>query len=473
MATADMPDKIEDEFLSCPVCHDRFSDPRVLDCLHSFCSPCLAKYLEVSKKKEYVREAPTCPVCHEPFVLPASGVEGLKGNPFLAGICDTLRVYHESLQSKSEIPCSGCDKNIANLSLSYCLQCGEFLCAGCVKYHRRMKATKEHQCIERKDFKDIKSWATSRSQVITLCQKHKDEPMKLYCKECDVPACVLCSIQGHKGHSFIDVAHAREKCRNAIIAPLNDAEERVSMIQYYIDEASRVKQNLEENKKKTLTDIDARADQLIKSLTKQVRGHAEKLKRETNERYTRKDEVVTEYKDKLEVDLRRASDACDYSRKVLGYGNSEEIIEMKQKLVKKLQVICASKVEELNTTGGIQLTKAESQPIIQSSHIGRVIWNMGESEFPKTVNVGDRVEPSMGWILDNQGTGVNRKGTVTSKLDGGLRVKVKWDDDKKEGIYRFGYNGFYDIDLADEKCGDKKFTLKQGWMSWMIGRKET
>ncbi|XP_070553605.1 E3 ubiquitin-protein ligase TRIM56-like [Ptychodera flava] len=470
MATAAVPDKLEDEFLSCPLCHDKMSDPKTLDCLHSFCSPCLAKYVEVSKRN--VREAAKCPVCHEPFVLPASGVEGLEDNVFVAGIFDTLKVYHECLKSQSEIPCSGCDRNIASLSLSYCLQCGSFLCADCVKHHQRMKATKEHQCVERKDFKDIKSWATSRSQVITLCKKHKDEPMKLFCKECDVPLCVLCSIQGHRGHNFIDVAHAREKCRNAIIAPLNDAEERVSMIQYCIDEALRVKQNLEENKKKTLTDIDARADQLIKSLTKQVRDHADKLKRETNERYTRKDEVVTEYKDKLEVDLSRASDACDYSRKVLEYGKSVDIIEMKQKLVNKLQVICARKVEELNTTGGIQLTKAESQPIIQSSHIGRVIWNMGESEFPKTVNVGDRVEPSMGWILDNQGEGVNRKGTVTSKLDGGLRVKVKWDDDKKDGIYRFGYNGFYDIDLADERC-NQETKRPSSWISRVIGRKET
>lgn len=34
-----------DQRLSCPVCLERFSDPRLLDCTHSYCRKCLINVL--------------------------------------------------------------------------------------------------------------------------------------------------------------------------------------------------------------------------------------------------------------------------------------------------------------------------------------------------------------------------------------------------------------------------------------------
>lgn len=34
-----------DQRLSCPICLERFSDPRLLDCTHSYCKQCLINVL--------------------------------------------------------------------------------------------------------------------------------------------------------------------------------------------------------------------------------------------------------------------------------------------------------------------------------------------------------------------------------------------------------------------------------------------
>lgn len=41
-----------DQRLSCPVCLDRFDDPRLLDCTHSYCKKCLVNVL-TKRLKEF------------------------------------------------------------------------------------------------------------------------------------------------------------------------------------------------------------------------------------------------------------------------------------------------------------------------------------------------------------------------------------------------------------------------------------
>ncbi|XP_070553604.1 E3 ubiquitin-protein ligase TRIM56-like [Ptychodera flava] len=448
MARANALSKIEEDFLTCCICFEKFSDPKQLDCLHSFCLHCLVGYVE---KNGHFRQAPKCPVCRAPFRLPKDGARGLRDNFFVAGICETMNAYSRSIDKSVKISCSGCDEVLHNQSASYCLQCGGFLCENCLRHHQRMKATKEHQFIGQRELKDVKSWATSRPHLISVCKNHREEMVKLYCKECEVPACVLCSLQDHRGHDVIDIAVAGEESRNDVDALLTTAQTDVSKIQFLIDGARRVKQSLAENKEKTLTEIEERADQLIKSLTKEVRDQADKLKRETNQRYTRKDAAVTDHEKKLEADLRRASDACDYSEKVVTYGNNVEVVTMKSKLVFKLRSVCDQRLEGLTITGGIQLSDAESKPRVQSIDIGRVVWKRGGPELARKVKVGDRVERSADWTWDDQDGGLDCKGTVVSEVEEGLWIKVKWDHNGKENTYRLGYGGYYDLELADEK----------------------
>jgi hypothetical protein len=55
--------------LKCGICSDKFHDPKLLSCLHSFCSNCLRRYVE---KGKYKTKFP-CPLCTRSIDLPKNG----------------------------------------------------------------------------------------------------------------------------------------------------------------------------------------------------------------------------------------------------------------------------------------------------------------------------------------------------------------------------------------------------------------
>ena len=58
--------------LICPLCIDTFSQPRSLQCLHSYCEKCLEGLQKATKVSEGVR----CPECRAWTELPHGGVKG-------------------------------------------------------------------------------------------------------------------------------------------------------------------------------------------------------------------------------------------------------------------------------------------------------------------------------------------------------------------------------------------------------------
>jgi hypothetical protein len=49
------------EQVTCPICLEHYSDPRVLPCLHTYCRHCLEDLLAKGKRKASV----VCPECRE------------------------------------------------------------------------------------------------------------------------------------------------------------------------------------------------------------------------------------------------------------------------------------------------------------------------------------------------------------------------------------------------------------------------
>ena len=76
MATScPLSDQISD-IMECPICVERFTDPKVVSCGHTFCLKCLLKYGEHDKPGEQV----ACPLCRANFVIPPGGFADLPNN---------------------------------------------------------------------------------------------------------------------------------------------------------------------------------------------------------------------------------------------------------------------------------------------------------------------------------------------------------------------------------------------------------
>ena len=94
-------DKISQHF-QCDICQDRYKQPKILDCVHSFCQKCLEDYYTSRYK-----DAPKipCPVCRQETVLPDTRIQGLKTNFHLMGIMEEVSKEEKAARSGNGTKC--------------------------------------------------------------------------------------------------------------------------------------------------------------------------------------------------------------------------------------------------------------------------------------------------------------------------------------------------------------------------------
>ena len=132
------------EHLCCPVCTNRFTHPKQLPCLHSFCLHCLQRIQATSGSRDTI----LCPECRRNFTIPGNGdLNTLPTNFRLNSLLDALPVTE---CKTSGVKCGNCDKR--RQESSYCFTCCSFWCEDCLPSHNRIKTFKEHHALPLKDF---------------------------------------------------------------------------------------------------------------------------------------------------------------------------------------------------------------------------------------------------------------------------------------------------------------------------------
>ncbi len=61
--------------LTCPICLDRFNQPKLLPCQHTFCfTPCLLNLVDRSNRRI------KCPECRSIHIIPMQGIDAYPNN---------------------------------------------------------------------------------------------------------------------------------------------------------------------------------------------------------------------------------------------------------------------------------------------------------------------------------------------------------------------------------------------------------
>ncbi|NP_001362449.1 tripartite motif-containing protein 2 isoform 15 [Homo sapiens] len=89
--------QIDKQFLICSICLERYKNPKVLPCLHTFCERCLQNYIPAHSLTL------SCPVCRQTSILPEKGVAALQNNFFITNLMDVLQRTPGSNAEESSI----------------------------------------------------------------------------------------------------------------------------------------------------------------------------------------------------------------------------------------------------------------------------------------------------------------------------------------------------------------------------------
>nr|8AMS_C Chain C, Tripartite motif-containing protein 2 [Homo sapiens]8AMS_D Chain D, Tripartite motif-containing protein 2 [Homo sapiens] len=129
--------QIDKQFLICSICLERYKNPKVLPCLHTFCERCLQNYIPAHSLTL------SCPVCRQTSILPEKGVAALQNNFFITNLMDVLQRTPGSNAEESSIletvtavaagkPLS-CPNHDGNVMEFYCQSCETAMCRECTE----------------------------------------------------------------------------------------------------------------------------------------------------------------------------------------------------------------------------------------------------------------------------------------------------------------------------------------------------
>ncbi|GAA6219117.1 tripartite motif-containing protein 45 [Lates japonicus] len=190
----------------CNACKRLYREPKILPCLHTFCSDCIAQLEPFSVSSRCRREDGSrsgeaveagdrpavtvtvlCPDCDSEVDIPPSGPAGLSTDHLALD-----EVFLETLVTDGPLGCDLCGEGSAE---SRCEVCSVNLCEFCCQAHRRQKRTASHSI---QGLDELKSRGRLCRPV--LCSLHPGQELRLFCQPCDLPVCLECAATLHRDH---------------------------------------------------------------------------------------------------------------------------------------------------------------------------------------------------------------------------------------------------------------------------------
>ena len=312
-----------DKELTCAICLCRYDHPKVLPCLHSYCKGCLEKLAQKTHPQQQI----ICPQCKQVHEIPPEGINAFKTYFTINNLIELLRVHEatmpkESTKSVVTIFCeSGVDENRA---VAHCLTCSDHLCESCFELHKKLKLTRDHNVVMLKDLQqmDRKTGVKSVRQKLH-CDKHKEEPLKLFCNTCEKVICRDCALVKHRQHEYVfvhehELRHETQKQLEVLVQKVEEKQAEFKLHREHLTKVHKSSSAAFSASKKEASAFFDKMVQSIEAHRKKVLTHLDAFI-QTEEK---KLNTETEY---LDSSLARLSNSIQFTRKIF---DNEDDVEM-------------------------------------------------------------------------------------------------------------------------------------------------
>ncbi len=385
--------------LTCPLCAGLLHTPRYFPCLHSFCTPCVAKHaLQKPAGAKLV-----CPACGV-TASRAVGVADLPVNHLVAKAIQELPSKDaEILRQRCGIckDAKECKNNSGDgagkhRAVILCEECMEFMCERCRDVHQGLFKGKKgkHRTVslcETKRGSKILHSLTRRSETeerdAERCVLHKRETLTLYCRACDVAVCVVCKGTQHAHHDVTRIEDAVKELKANMDAALKDATPAADEMRDLEKTWKEQHDALEEAEKQIKEDIDEYAEKLLEKIrmwrtesTRAVEAACEKRREEISKNL----EVVR--KEMGNMATVRAT-----ARRLASRGRPSHVIALGGLVVERSRALDPGNLVKPDTTVRFKLQRNINPAQFTDASIGSVITNEKSLQM-ETAGTGSPVQ---------------------------------------------------------------------------------
>ena len=451
---------------TCYHCKGSLNNPKILPCLHAFCSGCL-KRLEM---ENLGAEQARCPLCKAIIELPEGvNIDSLPSPLYLSRLQDMIRIRNNN----PELACGSCDRRA--VAVSYCFDCKCLICVSCVEVHSRMKVMKFHRVTELGEFSSKDLPVLIQAPLSCRQDGHKQEALDHFCKDCERQVCEKCVNTSHQGHNLLAISQASRESKKRILHAMDGLQDKMLSCR---DEIKRVDQSYKTVERRVIT---ARQEVLkkIEDLIALLRKHGDEMLSELESVYKDQQLAIIKQRKELELQLGQLQKTHEYAKDMLDRNIEGEILDMERPVKKRIQQLIAMKPKPVpNSQKSINVDYIPDQEILKTlekSELGRIFVSHtdpenctaeGEQMTQQLTGTGERIEFRIQTNDSdhNQSYSENDRVTVRIQSTKGTAIPTRIED-KKDGSYVVSYTplktGVYQIDarVRGEPIKGSPFTV--------------
>ncbi|XP_038054674.1 E3 ubiquitin-protein ligase TRIM56-like [Patiria miniata] len=335
-------EKICVDHLECYICTNRFRQPKLLDCLHSFCLQCLQ---ELIQSQDPSGTKLICPLCRRETMLKGSGVADLPNNFAFSALVEEVTMQEKLLEGQgSEIKCQNCDEE--NQAISRCMDCAHFLCHECQKAHGRMTLMKSHKIHTLTELRSGEIVYKSKlREEIPKCGKHPDQNLNVYCNTCEQVICLMCTVldHGNPKHSLIGLSEAFEKCKKKVEELVSKVSKSKTELNTTIEKTCTTRKKLDIMFANTKKKISEKADQEVAN----IRQEEQKLLTETDRIYQERITTFDAAQANNSKEVTQTEHKLEEVKQLMNQASCCEILELQQKLLHNLSELTGKQPEQV------------------------------------------------------------------------------------------------------------------------------
>ncbi|XP_038053706.1 E3 ubiquitin-protein ligase TRIM56-like [Patiria miniata] len=335
-------EKISVDHLECSICTNRFRQPKLLDCLHTFCLQCLQ---ELRQSQDPSGTKLTCPLCRRDTMLKGSEVADLPNNFAFSALVEEVTMQEKLLGGQgSEIKCQACDEE--NQAVSRCMDCDHFLCQECQKAHERLTLMKSHEIYTLAQLRSGEIVYKSKlREEVPKCGKHPDQNLNVYCDTCEQVICLMCTVLDHEKpkHSCIGLSEAFEKCKKKVEELVAKVAQSKTELNTTIEKTCISRKKLDIMFSNTKKNISEKADQEV---TK-IRQEEQKLLKETDRIYQERVTTFEAAQATNRKEVTQTEHKLEEVKQLMNQASCYEILELQQKLLHNLSELTGKRPQQV------------------------------------------------------------------------------------------------------------------------------
>ena len=361
--------KLEEQ-LTCPICLEQFTNPKILPCFHSFCLHCLKGVApELVKGKLCL----PCPTCRSPCPNPDKGLASLPPSFVINNLSEVYGLM-KKVSGDQQVSCDNCDKTNAS---RYCKLCGKFFCTECLHYHDNWKPNASHQTLRLEEVANTAyQLPLPKPEATNNCTDH-NKPLEIFCETCEELICHNCTVKKHKDHDYDVVIDTYKKHRGILekssVQPLSQQYYRLTQ-----DMMSLIKRKKEitQQGEMTIENIHHTINQLKKVLDETER----KLTGEVDVAVQHKVIVLDHQIKEVETALGEVRECRDHVEQSLKVGTPQQVLSTKSQIMSRTESIINSVKDKR-----FQPLEPADIELVKSDKINEIHKNIGKVKYSSSL----------------------------------------------------------------------------------------